>query len=253
MVYKSKLENRPCAWNISGEEVCSVHASKILRITGSELYALSSFVTSQCTSSHGFRVDVCSPDSLLGLMREVFCLWATGGRQDDVGGDVGITTNFVANQERQRGRRLDWIWMRVRILDLAGVFVMMIMMMILGRCFACRRQADAKTRRVFTNFLNLQRTLSLNRRRPKIHQKFWTHKNKKKLAQHVAWCSFSNDRSWNALPNEVDSFQASIVPVAHVRMSVGSPVGLEWNLSDYFRPNIWQDLSNEAKDVFVDF
>ena len=181
MVYKSKLENRPCAWNISGEEVCSVHASKILRITDSELYALSSFVTSQCTSSHGFRVDVCSPDSLLGLMREVFCLWATGGRQDDVGGDVGITTNFVANQERQRGRRLDWIWMRVRILDLAGVFVMMIMMMILGRCFACRRQADAKTRRVFTNFLNLQRTLSLNRRRPKIHQKFWTHKNKKNL------------------------------------------------------------------------
>ena len=39
----------------------------------------------------------------------------------------------------------------------------------LGRCFACRRHSDAKTRRVFTNFLNLQRTLSLNRRRPKIH------------------------------------------------------------------------------------
>ena len=64
---------------------------------------------------------------------------------------------------------------------------------------------------------------------------------------------FSNDRSWNALPNEVDSFQAFIVPVAHVRMSVGSLLGLEWNFSDYFRPNIWLDLSNEAKDVFVDF
>ena len=148
-----------------------------------------------------------------------------------------MTTNFVANRERQRGRRLnsnedDDSWP--------------------GRCFACRRQADAKTRRVFTNFLNLQRTLSLNRRRPKIHQKFWTH-TKKKLAQHVAWCSFSNDRSRNALPNEVDSFQASIVPVAHVRLSLGSLLGLEWNFSDYFRPNIWQDLSNEAKTCLLIF
>ena len=65
MVYKSKLDNRPWAWNISGGEVCSVNANQTLRITGSELSALSSFITSQCTSSHGFRREL--PWQLAGL------------------------------------------------------------------------------------------------------------------------------------------------------------------------------------------